>query len=122
MASAIEQGFREIYPDAEYVKLPVADGGEGTVEAMVAATGGLLVPLTVTGPLGEPVEAFYGLSGDRQCAFIEMAAASGLGERLPPAQRNPLLTTSSGYRGAYPPCAGRRGKTDHYWYWRQCDQ
>ena len=93
VASAIEQGFREIYPDAEYVKLPVADGGEGTVEAMVAATGGLLVPLTVTGPLGEPVEAFYGLSGDRQCAFIEMAAASGL-ESVPPAQRNPLLTTS----------------------------
>ncbi len=60
VASAIEQGFREIYPDAEYVKLPVADGGEGTVEAMVAATGGLLVPLTVTGPLGEPVEAFTG--------------------------------------------------------------
>lgn len=120
MASAIEQGFREIYPDAEYVKLPVADGGEGTVEAMVAATGGLLVPLTVTGPLGEPVEAFYGLSGDRQCAFIEMAAASGT-ESVPPAQRNPLLTTS-GVPGAYPPCAGRRGKTDHYWYWRQCDQ
>ncbi|EPF41474.1 glycerate kinase, partial [Klebsiella pneumoniae subsp. pneumoniae CIP 52.145 = B5055] len=60
-----------------------------------AATGGLLVPLTVTGPLGEPVEAFYGLSGDRQCAFIEMAAASGL-ESVPPAQRNPLLTTSWG--------------------------
>ncbi len=119
MASAIEQGFREIYPDAEYVKLPVADGGEGTVEAMVAATGGLLVPLTVTGPLGEPVEAFYGLSGDRQCAFIEMAAASGLGER--PARRSvtSLLTTSAGE--LISPCAGRRGKTDHYWYWRQCD-
>ena len=83
VATAIEQGFREIYPDAEYVKLPVADGGEGTVEAMVAATGGHQVPLTVTGPLGEPVEAFYGLSGDRQCAFIEMAAASGL-ESVPP--------------------------------------
>ena len=95
VASAIEQGFREIYPDAEYVRLPVADGGEGTVEAMVAATGGHQVPLTVTGPLGEPVEAFYGLSGDRQCAFIEMAAASGL-ESVPPAQRNPLLTTSWG--------------------------
>ncbi|STS92885.1 glycerate kinase [Klebsiella variicola] len=62
---------------------------------MVAATGGHQVPLTVTGPLGEPVEAFYGLSGDRQCAFIEMAAASGL-ESVPPAQRNPLLTTSWG--------------------------
>ena len=57
VASAIEQGFREIYPDAEYVRLPVADGGEGTVEAMVAATGGHQVPLTVTGPLGEAAEA-----------------------------------------------------------------
>lgn len=95
VATAIEQGFREVYPDAEYVKLPVADGGEGTVEAMVAATQGCRIEVTVTGPLGEPVEAFYGLSGDEQCAFIEMAAASGL-ESVPPAQRNPLLTTSWG--------------------------
>ncbi|MCF0025516.1 glycerate kinase, partial [Klebsiella michiganensis] len=95
VATAIEQGFREIYADAEYVKLPVADGGEGTVEAMVAATQGCRIAVTVTGPLGEPVEAFYGLSGDRQCAFIEMAAASGL-ESVPPARRNPLLTTSWG--------------------------
>lgn len=95
VATAIEQGFREVYPDAEYVKLPVADGGEGTVEAMVAATQGCRIEVTVTGPLGEPVEAFYGLSGDEQCAFIEMAAASGL-ESVPTAQRNPLLTTSWG--------------------------
>ncbi|HEY4467454.1 MAG TPA: glycerate kinase [Klebsiella sp.] len=95
VATAIEQGFREIYSDAEYVKLPVADGGEGTVEAMVAATQGCRIEVTVTGPLGEPVEAFYGLSGDKQCAFIEMAAASGL-ESVPPARRNPLLTTSWG--------------------------
>lgn len=95
VATAIEQGFREVYPDAEYVKLPVADGGEGTVEAMVAATQGCRIEVTVTGPLGEPVEAFYGLSGDKQCAFIEMAAASGL-ESVPPAHRNPLLTTSWG--------------------------
>lgn len=95
VATAIEQGFREIYPDAEYIKLPVADGGEGTVEAMVAATQGYRVAVTVTGPLGEPVAAFYGLSGDKQCAFIEMAAASGL-ESVPAAQRNPLLTTSWG--------------------------
>ncbi|MDJ1655254.1 glycerate kinase, partial [Raoultella sp. Ech2A] len=76
VATAIEQGFREIYPDAEYLKLPVADGGEGTVEAMVAATQGHLVRAVVTGPLGEPVDAFYGLSGDERCAYIEMAAAS----------------------------------------------
>ncbi|MGO1308745.1 MAG: glycerate kinase [Kluyvera intermedia] len=95
VACAIEVGFREIYPDAEYVKIPVADGGEGTVEAMVAATQGRVIPVKVTGPLGEPVAGFYGVSGDEQCAFIEMAAASGL-ELLSPAQRNPLKTTSWG--------------------------
>lgn len=95
VATAIEAGFQEIYPDAEYVKLPVADGGEGTVEAMVAATQGHLVQVTVTGPLGEPVQAFYGLSGDERCAFIEMAAASGL-ESVPVTNRNPLITTTWG--------------------------
>ncbi len=95
VATAIEQGFREIYPDAQYVKLPMADGGEGTVEAMVAATGGRRIAVDVTGPLGEPVNSFYGISGDEQCAFIEMAAASGL-ERVPCAKRNPLKTTTWG--------------------------
>ncbi|CAM3626139.1 glycerate kinase [Rouxiella silvae] len=95
VAKAIESGFREIFPQAEYVKLPVADGGEGTVEAMVAATGGRVVEVEVTGPLGEPIKAFFGLSGDEKIAFIEMAAASGL-ESVPQARRNPLKTTSYG--------------------------
>lgn len=95
VATAIESGFREIFPTAEYVKLPVADGGEGTVEAMVAATCGRIVNVAVKGPLGEAVDGFYGLSGDEQCAFIEMAAASGL-ELVPAAQRDPLVTTSWG--------------------------
>ncbi|PRD14266.1 glycerate kinase [Pantoea coffeiphila] len=95
VASQIEKGFREIFPHAHYVKLPVADGGEGTVEAMVAATGGKIIPLRVTGPLGNPVDAFYGLSGDGCCAIIEMAAASGL-EQVPPASRDVLLATSWG--------------------------
>lgn len=95
VASAIEQGFREIWPDADYVKLPVADGGEGTVEAMVAATAGRIVDVEVMGPLGEPTQAFYGLSGDARSAFIEMAAASGL-EQVPPHRRDPLKTTSWG--------------------------
>ncbi len=94
-ASAIETGFREIFPDAVYVKVPVADGGEGTVEAMVAATGGRQVVLQATGPLGRPVEAFYGLTGDESTAVIEMAAASGL-ELVPPAERDPLVATSRG--------------------------
>ena len=95
VATAIERGFKEIFPDAEYVKLPVADGGEGTVEAMVAATHGRIVNVNVTGPLGKPVAGFYGISGDEQSAFIEMAAASGL-ELVPAAQRDPLITTSWG--------------------------
>ncbi len=95
VATQIEAGFREVFPDASYVKLPVADGGEGTVEAMVAATRGKIVKVNVTGPLGDDTEAFFGLSGDEKTAFIEMAAASGL-ERVPPHLRNPLLTTSYG--------------------------
>ncbi|TFW19366.1 glycerate kinase [Duganella callida] len=95
VANEIEAGFREIFPDAEYLKLPVADGGEGTVQAMIDASGGRRVALDVTGPLGEPVSAFYGLMGDGQTAVIEMAAASGL-ELVPPARRNPLRTTSYG--------------------------
>ncbi|MDA8478571.1 glycerate kinase [Citrobacter sp. Awk 4] len=95
VATAIEQGFREIWPDADYVKIPVADGGEGTVEAMVEATAGRIVHVKVTGPLGKPVDAFYGLSGDERSAFIEMAAASGL-EHVPPGLRDPLKTTSWG--------------------------
>ena len=95
VANEIEAGFREIFPDAEYLKLPVADGGEGTVQAMIDASGGKRVALQVTGPLGQPVSAFYGLMGDGQTAVIEMAAASGL-ELVAPSQRNPLRTTSFG--------------------------
>ena len=95
VANAIEAGFREVFPNAAYVKIPVADGGEGTVDAMVEATGGRRITATVRGPLGDPVEAFYGLTGDGSTAVIEMAAASGLA-LVPPDKRNPLHTTSYG--------------------------
>ncbi|HEJ9095692.1 glycerate kinase [Serratia odorifera] len=95
VAAAIERGFRQIYPDVEYVKLPMADGGEGTVDSMVAATEGEIVQLSVRGPLGMPVEAFYGLLGDGETAVIEMAAASGL-HLAPSDQRDPLIATSYG--------------------------
>ncbi|MBC8952723.1 glycerate kinase [Xenorhabdus sp. PB62.4] len=95
VAQAIEQGFQEIFPQADYVKLPMADGGEGTVESLVAATEGKYITCTVTDPLGQPVEAFFGLLGDGKTAVIEMAAASGL-HLVPAEQRNPLITTSYG--------------------------
>lgn len=94
VAAAIEAGMREVFPDADYVKVPVADGGEGTVQALIDATGGWRVEQRVTGPLGEPVAAFYGRTGDGG-AVIEMAAASGL-ELVAPAQRDPRITTSRG--------------------------
>lgn len=93
VAQAIEKGFREIFPDALYVSVPVADGGEGTVDAMIAATQGTEQHARVTGPLGEQVNARWGMSGDGSTAFIEMAAASGLA-LVPATQRNPLVTTS----------------------------
>ena len=95
VAQAIEKGFREIFPEAQFVSVPVADGGEGTVEAMIAATQGRAVTSTVTGPLGDTVEAQWGISGDGSTAFIEMAAASGLA-LVSPELRNPLITTSYG--------------------------
>ncbi len=95
VAQAVQAGFSQVFPQAIYVLVPVADGGEGTVDAMVAATGGRREIVTATGPLGTPVEAFYGLTGDGATAVIEMAAASGL-MLVPAAQRNPLLTTSRG--------------------------
>jgi glycerate 2-kinase len=95
VAIEIEAGFRAVFPDAEYVKLPMADGGEGTLAAMVAAMRGTLVEVDVTGPLGEPVTACYGLTGDGTTAVIEMAAASGL-SLVAPHLRNPLKTTTRG--------------------------
>lgn len=95
VAAGIVAGFSEIFPDADYIKLPIADGGEGTVEALVAATGGQVMEAEVVGPLGEKVKAFYGVCGDKRTAVIEMAAASGLA-LVPPELRNPLMTTSYG--------------------------
>lgn len=96
VAQAIEAGMREVWPDAAYVKVPVADGGEGTVQAMIDATGGRRVDVRVTGPLGQTVDAFYGRAGgDEGLAVIEMAAASGL-EGVPPDLRDPRMATSRG--------------------------
>ena len=78
VANAIERGFKRIFPNAEYVKLPMADGGEGTVQSLVDATQGRLIEAEVTAPLGNQVKSFFGLSGDGKTAIIEMAAASGL--------------------------------------------
>ncbi|HGJ5874245.1 MAG TPA: glycerate kinase [Arsenophonus apicola] len=94
-ACAIKAGFMAVFPAAEYVCFPMADGGEGTVDAFIAAKGGQRIEVTVAGPLKTPVKAYYGLLNDGDTAVIEMAAASGL-MQVPLDQRNPLLTTSFG--------------------------
>ncbi|WP_305370101.1 glycerate kinase [Photobacterium leiognathi] len=95
VATAIENGFRQVIPNAEYIKLPMADGGEGTVQSLVDASNGTIIEHSVTGPLGEQVNGFFGLMGDDKTAIIEMAAASGL-HLVSPELRNPMLTTSFG--------------------------
>ncbi len=95
VAKAMERGIRAVFPEAEVIKVPIADGGEGTVEALVAATGGRLLHAGVRGPLGEPVRAHWGVSGDGATAFIEMASASGL-PLVPKERRDPRITSTFG--------------------------
>jgi glycerate kinase len=95
VCAAIASGVRRAEPDCEIVEAPMADGGPGTVEALVHATGGEFRTSRVTGPLGEPVEAQFGLFGGGATAVLETAAASGL-ELVPVERRNPLLTTTFG--------------------------
>ncbi|MBU9810917.1 glycerate kinase [Rahnella sp. SL6] len=94
-AMAIEEGFRVVFPDLEAVRLPVADGGEGTVDALIAATGGHRIDVEVTAPQGNRMSGFYGVNGKGDCAVIEMAAASGL-MLVSAGQRDPLTATSFG--------------------------
>ena len=94
-AEAIAEGVLRADPTVECELVPMADGGDGTVQALVDATRGEKAELTVRGPLGEPVEAAFGLLGDGETAVIEMAEASGL-VLVPPEKRNPLLTTTYG--------------------------
>lgn len=94
-AENIKLGILRVDQNAEIVCVPMADGGEGTVQSLVDATGGELVHTRVTGPLLESVDAFYGILGDGRTAVIEMAAASGL-PLVPADQRNPMNTTTYG--------------------------
>lgn len=93
VAQAATRGIKAVYPDCEVIAVNVADGGEGTVEAIVNTLGGEIVTTTVSDPLGRPIQARYGIAGNK--AIIEMAAASGL-PLLRPEERNPWLTSTHG--------------------------
>lgn len=94
--NAMERGIKKVIKDAICIKVPMADGGEGTVEALVESTGGIIVNTLVTHPLGDKkIKAEYGLLGNGEKAIIEMASASGI-HLVEREKRNPLITTTYG--------------------------
>ena len=120
-AAAIEHGVQRVFPDAVVDLAPVADGGPGTVEAIVTAASGHTSIARVDGPLGAPVDARWGRIDDGRVAVIEMAAASGL-TLLSPEALDPRRSSTYGTGQLNHPRAGCRGVSDHDWHRRQCDQ
>ncbi len=109
VAAALEKGVKRVLPKALCIKVPMADGGEGTVQSLVDATGGQFIRKRVTGPAGNPVSARYGMLADGETAVIEMAEASGL-PLVSGKQMNPLKTTTFG-TGELILDAAKRGAT-----------
>jgi glycerate kinase len=95
VCEAMEIGIKRAIPDAECIHVPMADGGEGTVQSLIDATGGTLIKKEVMGPLGTPVMAQYGILGDGKTGVIEMASASGI-HFVTKETKNPMITTTFG--------------------------
>jgi glycerate kinase len=95
LANCVELGIKNIFPQSDILKVPVADGGEGTVESLVEGTNGQFVEIEVMDPLMNPIKAKYGILGDGKTAIIEMATASGL-PLVSIDKRNPMKTTTYG--------------------------
>jgi len=95
VADCIAEGIHRVSPDIEVLCIPLADGGEGTVEALVKATHGSIIPVRATDPLGHEIDSSFGILGDGKTAVVEMAAASGI-QLIPESLRNPMLTTTYG--------------------------
>ena len=96
VALAIEDGFKTVYPDASYMKIPIADGGEGTVQSLVEATSGTTIKINVKNPIGKNIDSYYGILGDNKTAVIEMATACGL-DLLKEDEKNPMVTSTYGF-------------------------
>ena len=92
---SMEDGLKKRFPDADFIHVPMADGGEGTMQSLVDATDGHIVDLEVMDPLGRPVMAQYGILGDGETAVVEMASASGI-QLVTPQERNPLKSSTYG--------------------------
>lgn len=95
VCESMEAGIKKINKNITCIQVPMADGGEGTMQSLVDATGGKIYSLNVVGPLGDEVKAEYGILGDGEIGILEMASASGI-QLVPKEKRNPLITTSYG--------------------------
>jgi glycerate kinase len=94
-ANAMAEGIKNVFPNSIVKKIPLADGGEGTVEALVAATQGKIIKVKVQDPLGRKIDSFIGILGNQKTAVVEMAAASGI-TLLKEKEKNPLITSTFG--------------------------
>ena len=95
VCEAMERGIHKADPDITCIHVPMADGGEGTMQSLADAAGGTVYTVTVKGPLGSETEASYGISGDGETGMLEMASASGI-HLVPKHLRNPMVTTTYG--------------------------
>ena len=120
-ALAMEKGIKKVFPHAECVIVPMADGGEGTVESLVSFSNGEIIKTEVIGPIGKEVIAEYGLLDEGKTAVIEMASASGLG-LIKPEDRNPLLTTTYGTGQLIKHALDQGCESFFNWNWRKCYQ
>lgn len=102
---AMEKGLKKAFPDAAFLHVPMADGGEGTMQSLIDGAGGEIFAQTVCGPLAKPVRAFYGLMGG-DIGVIEMASASGI-QLVSPSERNPFITTTYGVGELIKACLDR---------------
>lgn len=93
--TAIKEAIHKVHSHAQVIVKPLADGGEGTTDSLTLGLGGEKIPVTVTGPLGEPVKAYYGYIKETNTAIMEMASAAGI-TLVEPSKRNPLVTTTRG--------------------------
>lgn len=95
VCTAMEKGIKKVLKDAECISVPMADGGEGTMQSLVDATGGSIYSLEVTAPMGDKTIGKYGILGDGKTAIIEMAESSGI-DLVKRSERNPLVATTYG--------------------------
>lgn len=122
-AKAIEKGVKRAVPNAETVLFPVGDGGEGTMDSLLATTNGRKVKSFVKNPLGKEIETVYGVLGDEKTAVIEMARASGI-SLIPNESLNPMKTTSYGTGELIKHALndGYRLSALSFSHWRKCYQ